>query len=399
VRILVIYQYFGTHHGSWSTRVYEMSKRWVEAGHNVVVVTAPYEKSDIRAKKFIENQSVNGIELCVINVADSNRYVLIKRVFYAFLFAFFSAGYALTLRYDVIICSSGPITVGIPGILARFFRRKKFVFEVRDLWPAGGIEMKKIKSRWQIYLALWFEKLCYKQAQHVVAASPGQEAHIKQRFPFLKTQVVSNACDLDLFESTQSLNRPAWAMGKIIFSHIGSLGYIHNAGLLIEAALELARFGNEDILLVLIGDGVERESLEQKVRNNNLKNVIFLGLLPKDELPPWIQASVATLFTTLDNPVQNTCSPNKIFDSLAGGTPVIQTTTGWIRDLFENEKCGMNVPPENPKALAEAMLRVASDDELRVELSANALRVAQTLFDRSKLANEYLNLLISLHER
>jgi len=399
VRILIIYQYFGTHHGSWSTRVYEMSKRWVEAGHKVVVITAPYEKSDIRAKKIIENQFVEGIELRVINVADSNRYALVKRVFYAFLFAFLSVGYALTLRYDVIICSSGPITVGIPGILARFFRRKKFVFEVRDLWPAGGIEMKKIKSRWQIHLALWFEKLCYNQAQYVVTASPGQEAHIKQRFPFLKTLVVSNACDLDLFEGTQPLNRPAWAIGKIIFSHIGSLGYIHNVGLLIETAIELDRLGNEDILLLLIGDGVERESLEDKVGKNNLRNVIFLGLLPKEELPPWIQSSVATLFTTLDNPVQNTCSPNKIFDSLAGGTPVIQTTTGWIKDLFKSEKCGINVPPENPKALAEAMLRVVSDEQLRVELSTNALRVAHTLFDRSKLANEYLKLLISLHER
>jgi len=138
LNIFVIYQYFGTPSGSWSTRIYEFTKRWVSNGKEVTVITAPYEKSDIKANGFISRQEVDGIKLIVINAADSNRDPIFKRGFNALLFAFMSVYYAWKMNYDLLLASSGPITVGLPLILAKKFRNKKTVFEVRDLWPAGG---------------------------------------------------------------------------------------------------------------------------------------------------------------------------------------------------------------------------------------------------------------------
>ncbi len=397
MHVVIVYQYFGTPQGSWSTRVYELCRRWVLAGHKVTVITSPYEKSDIRTSRFVETQIVEGIELKIIDTADSNRLSLMSRGWRALVFACFSVYYAAILKYDVIICSSGPITVGWPGIWASYMRGKPFIFEVRDLWPAGGIEMKKIKSPWLIRLALGFEAQCYRAAQCVVTASVGQQAHIQKRFPELMLEVIPNASDLELFGTPQSLYRPVWSIDKKIFTHIGSLGFIHNVGLLIQSMHELERLGHTGIILVLIGEGADRKKLEKQSASLLNKTIFFLGLMPKKDLPAWVQQSVATLFTTLNNPVQNTSSPNKVFDSLAAGTPVIQTTTGWLNKLFEKEQCGLNVPPDDPQSFAAAMLRLATEDKLRAELAINAKRVAQTQFNRDLLATRYLALLQKVH--
>lgn len=378
--------------------MYEYGKRWVEAGHQVTVVTAPYEKSDIRANKFFDTIEVDGIRVRIINASDSNRYATTWRVIKAFQFAFFSSVYALTLRYDVIICSSGPITVGVPGLLAHWLRRKKLIFEVRDLWPAGGIEMGKITRPWQKKLALMFEGICYRQAQLVITASPDQEKHILERYPNLRTLVIPNASDTDLFGPRTRLDRPEWAMGKHLFTHIGSMGFIHNVGFWIEVATELQARGDDSICVVLIGEGVERLHWENVVLQSNLRNVHFLGLLPKHMLPPWVQTSVATLFSTLNNPVQNSSSPNKVFDSFAAGTPIIQTTTGWMANLINREKCGINVAPGDVGAAVAAMQFLVQHPDERQNLAHEASRVAATLFDRSTLAHQYLEALKSLHD-
>src|SRR5690554_4988484 len=195
MHILFFYQYFGTPKGSWSTRVYELTKRWVEAGHEVTVVTAPYDKSDIKAKSFISKMQVEGISLIVIDSGDSNRMSKLKRMFRAIQFSVVSIWYALTLKYHVCIASSGPITIGLPMVLAKKFRGKPTIFEVRDLWPAGAIELGIIRSRWQAKLALWFERLCYRSADRIVTASVGQRDYIEARNPGVKIGVIPNASD------------------------------------------------------------------------------------------------------------------------------------------------------------------------------------------------------------
>src|SRR5690606_15663153 len=195
MKILVFYQYFGTPKGSWSTRIYELCKRWVQLGHEVTVVTSPYEKSDIKAKGFISRQQVEGIKLIVINSADSNKQSILTRVFKACLFSLISVWYALTEKYEVCLASSGPITIRLPMILAKRIRRKKTVCEVRDLWPGGAIELGLLKSNCQKKRALRFEKSCYKKANLIATASVGQREHVSKKAGDKEVIVIPNASD------------------------------------------------------------------------------------------------------------------------------------------------------------------------------------------------------------
>ena len=397
MKILVFYQYFGTPKGSWSTRIYELCKRWVQLGHEVTVVTSPYEKSDIKAKGFISRQQVEGIKLIVINSADSNKQSILTRVFKACLFSLISVWYALTEKYEVCLASSGPITIGLPMILAKKIRRKKTVFEVRDLWPAGAIELGLLKSNFQKKMALRFEKSCYKNANLIATASVGQREHVSEKAGDKEVIVIPNASDLDLFAPISTECLPDWTHNKILLTHIGSLGLIHNIDYWMLIAEELLRIDEDKILqLVFIGDGADKERLLKTKEEKGLINVHFLGLMPKKNLPVWVQNSTATLFATLDNPVQSTCSPNKIFDSFAASKAIIQTTRGWIKELVDNYNCGINVDLDAPHDAAYKISKFVSDEEAVKLAGINAKKLAEEEFNRDILAKRYLDAIIKL---
>lgn len=397
MKIIFFYQYFGTPKGSWSTRVYELTRRWVAYGHEVIVVTAPYEKSDIDVDSFITRKRIDGIDLIIINSGDSNRLSKINRIIRAITFASVSVYFSLVEKYDIAIASSGPITIGLPLFFAKSIRRKKVIFEVRDLWPAGGIEMGLIEKKYQKQIALWFEKKIYQKSDHIITASIGQLNHIHKRFSKIPISVIPNASDIDLFGPVSKENLPEWTNNKILFTHIGSLGLIHNIKYWLRVAEEL-KYNPEGskILLVFIGEGIERKELELEMKNNSLHNVQFLGLKPKVELPVWVQNSFATLFSTLDNPIQNTCSPNKIFDSFAAGVPIVQTSTGWIGELVERSKCGINVPLLNPEKTAEIMIEFTKDVNMRNKFGLNAKNLAENEFNRDLLAVKYMEIMTNL---
>ncbi|MBO3699070.1 glycosyltransferase family 4 protein [Roseivirga sp. E12] len=396
MKILLFYQYFGTPKGSWSTRAYELTKRWVTEGHEVTVVTAPYDKSDIRPDGFITRKEIEGIKLIVVNSGDSNKLSISTRAFRAIRFALVSSFYAIFQSYDVLISSSGPITVGLPMILAKTLRSKPTVFEVRDLWPSGGIELGLIKTGWQSRLALWFEALCYKKANLIIPCSIGMEASINKRFPNKSTLVVPNASDPEVFQisPTVPIHMPSVIGDNKIFLYAGSLGLMDDCSQIISAMGELR---NEAISLVLVGDGAEREKLEEQAVMTGNPNIHFMGLVPKTEVAKWFSIATASFVTFKDFEVLHTSSPNKMFDTFAAGVPVIQSTKGWIKDLVDTEHCGINVSSDQPKEFADAMILLSKNHTLHKEMSANALRLAETDFNRDNLSHEYLASLIALN--
>lgn len=398
MQILIFYQYFGTPRGKWSTRMYEITRRWVKQGHQVTVVTSPYEKSDIRAKKFIERQNINGIDLIVINSADSNRDGIVKRMFKALVFSMMSCYYALIVKCDVVMASSGPITVGLPALLTKWFRRKPMVFEVRDLWPEGAIELGKLNNGLLRNIAIWFEKLCYKNASLVVPCSKGMEEGVLRKHPKAKTLVIPNASDIELFSKVKEEDRriPEQYVGKKLFLYAGSLGLMDEVEQVIEG-MRLVK--NPNVLWLVIGEGAEREHLESLVGKYQLTNIKFLGIMPKTEVIKWFSRAEASFVTFKDLPVLHTSSPNKMFDSFAAGVPIIQSTKGWIKELVEQYQCGINVEPDKPKQFAEAIELIANDTTYRAKLAIAAKRLAVKVFDRDILAQKYLQALINIKRK
>jgi len=362
LKITYIYQYFGTPAGSWSTRVYEFTKRWVKEGHQVTVITSPYDKSDISAERLVEKQIIEGINLVVINAGDSNRYSKAKRVFQAVKFAVISSWFALKIKADVVISSSGPITVGFPHIMIKLFTKRKMIFEVRDLWPLGAIELGLVNNPLG-KLGLWFEGLLYRSSHLVVAASKGMEESILTRYPSTHTITIPNVANNKLLDSI-SINKdtlPDWAIDpkNTILIYAGSLGLMDAVDEVVEAFVKGQIEPN--IKLVLIGDGSERKELEQMVVQNNLQEqIVFTGLIPKTKVYEWYSVAKYAFVLFKDKPVLATSSPNKLFDAITTHTPIIQNTTGWISRLIENNDIGLNVISGDVHSMIDAIRKTSA---------------------------------------
>jgi glycosyltransferase involved in cell wall biosynthesis len=396
LKITYLYQYFGTPSGSWSTRVYELTKRWVEAGVEVTVISAPYDKSDIQANGLVSNQTIDGINLIIIDSGDSNRLPKWKRVLKALQFSVVATYCSLRLSSDLVIASSGPITIGIPGIITKWLKRIPMVFEVRDLWPDGGIEMGLIKGRWIIATSRWFESKCYANAALIVPCSSGMEYSIKQRFPKKATLTIPNACDVILFQEETSMEFPTWyTEDSKLLLYTGSLGLMDSCMEIVEGFSKLEK--RKDIHIVFIGEGSEREALQKRTKDLGLTSHIhYTGLIPKNEVVAWYKKAIASFVVFKDYAVLSTSSPNKMFDSFAAGVPIIQNTKGWIMDLVKDEGCGINVAPNNKEEMAAAIQRMITEVDFQKSSGENALRLAKSKFSRDQLAKEYLTAIAGL---
>ena len=397
MNILVFYQYFGTPKGGWSTRYYEFTRRWVKEGHQVTVVTSPYYKSDIRAEGFISRKVIEGVNLIIIDSPDSNKDSFLKRAWNAFRFSLVSVYFALTQTHDLVLSSSGPITTAIPGLFSKWFRGKNLVFEVRDLWPKGGIELGKLTNPVLQKVALSFEKLIYQNSSLVVACSEGMRQGVGEVNPQVKTLVISNSSDVELFESNGGLpNFPKGFDSNLpIFLYTGSLGLMDDCSQILKG-LQSAK--TLEFQMVFIGDGAEKAHLEKLTQDFGLQDKVwFLGLIPKVEVVKWYALARASFVTFMDLPVLGTNSPNKMFDSFAAGVPIIQSTRGWIADLVDNSSCGINVDPQIPQEFANAVQLLIEKPEIAATMGSNAKNLAKTEFNRSRLSEKFLAGLTALN--
>lgn len=391
MKVLYFYQYFSTPKGSWGTRVYEFASEWVKQGHEVTVVTSVYSKSDISSSGIVEDLDFNGIKVKALNILIDNKQSKLKRIWSFIRYAVLSSYYALTLDADVVVASSGPITVGIPGLLARYARKRPLVFETRDLWPDGAIELGVINNRGIIAVARWFEKICYQASSLIVALSPGMKKYIEEKSGHDNVISVTNAANIKLFSSKKSLREDFPFLPRKYAVYTGNIGDVNNSWWLLKAAEELRKKGREDIHILLIGEGQQREEIEVRAKELGLSNFHRWGLMPKENLVPIVQNALASLVPLKGKPVLDTSSPNKFFESLAAGVPIIQNTQGWMKDFLAEHEVGFTLSPDDPEELAATLISMDGEQSGSVEMSERAKQLAAEQFSHSVLADKMIH--------
>ncbi|MFL0682924.1 MAG: glycosyltransferase family 4 protein [Algoriphagus aquaeductus] len=395
MKILYFYQYFATSKGSWGTRVHEFTREWVKKGHQVTVVTSVYSKSDISSSKFIDTQFFDGVKVIIINVRIDNRQSFFKRIFSFLAYSILSCWYSLTYPTQVVIASSGPITVGFPGLMAKLLRRKKLVFESRDLWPDGAIELGIIKNPLMIKASRWFEKFCYRYSDLIVALSIGMEKEIRVKSPHSNVITVTNAANISLFSTPQPFPSDLGISPKTYAIYTGNIGDVNNSIWLLEAAKILQEKGSS-IKIVMIGEGQQRELIDQEIKNHQLNTLLRWPLMPKENLVALIQHALVSLVPLKGTPVLDTSSPNKFFESLSAGVSVVQNTQGWMKDFLIEHEVGFTLPPDNPESLADLLISLASDPVRLEGMKERALEISKIEFDKNRLADKMITAIESI---
>lgn len=399
MKVLYYHQHFTTDKGKSGTRSYEFAKYLVSMNHQVLVVCGASSRGDAGFDQpFINGQRhgfVEGIEVIQFNLQYSNNQSFIKRSIVFMNFALKSIKIALTKDYDVLFATSTPLTAGIPGIIAKLFRpRKRFVFEVRDLWPELPKAMGVIKNPVVLWLLKLLEKLTYRMADGIVALSPGIEEGIRITSPKKDIVMIPNSCDLELFkpESDKGKIKEEYGFSDKDFVCVftGAHGIANGLDAVLDAAKSVQESGNSNIKFLFIGEGNMKKHLLSRVKEENISNCLFFTSIPKVELARLLSSLDLGMMILANIPAfYFGTSPNKFFDYIACGLPVINNYPGWLAGLINENDSGIVVPPEDPLAFSNAVISLYRDKNRVKTMGQNARTLAEKSFGRKKLANDF----------
>jgi len=390
MKVLYIHQYFNTPEDGGGTRSYEFAKKLVKLGHKVTMITSSNEANNI--KKIIE-----GINVVYLKVSYSNHMSFKRRLLSFILFGIKAILVGIKIKNcDLVFATSTPLTIAIPGILLSFIKRIPMVFEVRDLWPEVPIQMGVIKNKLLIKILRCFERFTYKYSKHIIVLSPGMEKGvIDAGIEKDKVTMIPNFCNIDFFkpgESNKELLRELGGIDEPIISYAGAISYANNVELIIDTAEKLQKKGQK-VLFVIAGDGSLKQELENKSKKLGLKNVLFLGKINKYEVLILYRKSLATLVLFKKLPVLTTNSPNKFFDAISTGKPVITNMNGWVGSLIEKYNIGFSIDPDDANSLMKAVISMVNMDENKVkEMGLSARKLAVEKFDSDNMVLQLENI-------
>ena len=389
--ILYIHQYFKTPKEPGGTRSYWLAQELMKNGYNVTMLT-----TSNTIKNNVEKTTIDGINVIYLKVAYSQEMSIFKRLFSFLIFMFKSTYYAfLQKNIDLVFATSTPLSVGFPALIIKKIKKIPYVFEVRDLWPEVPIQMGAIKNKLIKKLLIWFEKLIYKNAKHVVALSPGMAKGVLKYESASRVSMIPNMSKIDSFWPREKdfnlMKRLGLNTKSFKLIHFGSLGIANGAFTIIESAKLL--INNDDFEFVFIGGGSTEHELKDLCTKYNLKNVHFLGAFPLDKTSEIVNLCDVSIISFLDLPILSTNSPNKLFDSLSAGKPIIVNSAGWTKDLVENHSCGFYVNPNYPVELANKLLQLKESTNTMKIMSENGRLLSETVYDKSILCNEFLKVI------
>lgn len=393
MNILYIHQYFTTPELGGGTRSYEFARSLVKRGHEVTILTSSQSNDFLASEKKKADEYIEGVHVIYLKTPYSN-YMTFKRRLGSFVdFSLRATLVGIRIkRYDLIFATSTPLTVAIPGIILSILRRVPMVFEVRDLWPEVPIQMGVIKNPLLIKLLRWFEAFTYKHACHNIALSPGMVKGILDKgVTGDRVTMIPNYCNLDFFKPEKSNNNILGELISIngtIIAYCGAISYANNIDIIIYAAEKLQKMDSR-VTFIIAGEGRLKPKLEELTKIKKLKNIVFLGKISKYEVAELYKKATACLVLFKRLPILSTNSPNKFFDALAAGKPIITNMGGWIGKLVENYKIGFSIESDDIQSLVEVTKKLShmSQDDIE-SMGQNARKLAEEKFNREDMVEK-----------
>ena len=399
--VLLIHQAFVALDQPGGTRHHELARNLAQRGHQITIIASPVSyltgKSDAPATNR-EDEFANGrVTILRTYTYSALHKSFVHRVFsfVSFMVSSFWAGLKVK-QVDLLWGTSPPIFQGITAWALACLKGVPFLFEVRDLWPAFAVEVGVLRNPLLIRLSEWLERFLYRNADLVMVNSPGFLTHVQQRGA-RRVELVPNGVDTEMFDPAadgENFRVRNGLVGKYVVLYAGAHGMSNDLEILLQAASFLS--DHLDIAIVLLGDGKEKPALIAQSEALNLVNVIFLPPVTKVEMGQALAAADACVAILKPIPLYATVYPNKVFDYMAAGRPVILAIDGVIREVIEKNSAGIYVPPGDPELLSEAILTLFNDREKGKVMGLNGRKAVEGDFDRARLADKLVEIIAGL---
>ena len=394
MNILYIHQYFKTPEEPGGTRSYWVSQELIKRGHQVTMLcsTNPRHPDAVRINS-------DGINVVYVKNHYDNYMPAYKKVWSFLSFILSALKVAKKEKnVDLVFASSTPLTVGYIALWLKKTKKLRYVFEVRDLWPEFPIQIGAIKNKFVIKYLRGLERRIYKNSEFVIALSPGmQDGVVAAGMPIEKTVMIPNMSKPDKFyphEPNPEIIRE-FNLDLSVFNvvHFGSMGKANGLEYIIEAARILQERGINDVCFWFLGRGATEPICKRLADDYKLHNVRFLGFHKMSIVSEIVNCSSASITTFRNLPILQTNSPNKLFDSLSAGKPIIVNSAGWTKIMVEEGDCGFYVNPDDPSSLADRIEEVKDDEQLLARWSENARKLSIEKYDKNLLTSKVADVL------
>lgn len=408
---LMINAYFPPEIGSASFLFFELGKKLAEKGHEITVITGfprynvdPAKLPDKYRRGMYLKEHINGITVIRVRTFNLPRYIAIARGIDQFItaFLFFLGGLFFKPRsFNLILVYSPPLPLGLTGLLLGKLKKIPLVFNIQDLFPQSAIDLGILNNKTLIAMFERLERFIYRQADLVTAHSEGNREHVLAKgIDPKKVVTVPNWIDTDTIKPGPKENtfRKEFCLDdKFVVSFAGVIGYSQD----LDTVIETANYHREskNILFLIVGDGVEKERLQEKVKNLKLTNVMFLPMQPKDKYEMLIAASDVCL-VNLHKEVKTPVVPSKLLSIMAAGRPVLASLPlqGDAPKIINESGCGICVGAGDASGLAKALSQLAADEQLRNTCGKKGREYAERNFSLGSCVTIYENIINLLKE-
>jgi glycosyltransferase involved in cell wall biosynthesis len=383
-----------------ANRTYEHCREWVKSGVEVTVITcAPnFPKGEVYEgykNKFIQRQELDGIKVIRVWSYITANEGFIKRILDYISYSFMAFWAGLFVKTDLIVATSPQFFTAVSGCSLAFFKRKKWVMEVRDLWPESIVAVGAMDKNAFIKFFEWLEKRLYLSANHIVVVTDTFKEKIASRgVEREKISIFKNGANLELYqpgEKVTDLIDKYGLKGKFIFSYIGTHGMAHGLDFILDCLGDLYKT-HPDLFFLFIGDGAEKKKLVEKAMELKLQNVLFLDSVPKNQVVDYLKVMDVALVNLRKSDTFLTVIPSKIFEAAAMRKPILLGLQGETKKIIETYQAGLCFVPEDKHSFYEQVKKISLNLKDYKMFQEGCEKLALD-FDRKRIALEMLETL------
>jgi glycosyltransferase involved in cell wall biosynthesis len=398
MHILLIHQAFTALDEPGGTRHHELARYLAGRGHQVTVIAS---RVSYLTGALTPNPSPigrgEGVRVLRAYTYQALHKSFVHRVFVfiSFMASSFFTGLGVK-NVDLVWGTSPPIFQGVTAWALARLKGVPFLFEVRDLWPSFAIAVGVLKNPLLITLSLWLERFLYRHADRVMVNSPGYVVHVTERGA-KRVELVPNGADPGMFDPADdgaAFRSANHLEHKFVVLYAGAHGMSNDLGVVLEAAKILQEMTvTSEVTVTFLGDGKEKSALQKQAAGMGLINVLFLPPVPKNDMASALAGADACLAILKPIDEYKTTYPNKVFDYMAAGRPVVLAIDGVIREVVEAAGCGIYTQPGDPLALAGAIRQLAGDKANARRMGLAGRKYLEQHFSRSVIAEKLVKVM------
>lgn len=388
-KVLLISQYFLPDINAASFRINDLYKALKKQNFDISVVTTYPQKSAVDKVRNTEN--IHRIKLEKVNKKSFINYI---RNYFGFMFKsiFYSIFRLNKRKYDYVIVTSPPLFVALGGLVVAKIKRTKLVVDIRDIWPDSAVSAGMLKYNGLLYkVTKKIERFIYNRADMITCVSSPMKDYIYKESKNKNIHVLYNGISPETIEGNHNtIVNFTGEKDRIRIGYAGNIGIVQNLDIILEASHILTQNERDkDFEFIIIGDGIERGPLEEKLNELGISNITFKGTLSKSDTIRELNGMDLLFLSLIDDPVFAKTIPSKLFDYLLNNKPIITSIKGEGKEILNELKCAIFFEPNEPDSLVEALSNYEQSKEFYDEKALNNREYVTDHYNREEIFTKF----------